>query len=303
MMKDNLRKILVNGLGIISALGLLACFYIYRTLQAGLIPANPVPSDEIYRLGGFPLPILVITAIYHLILLVYVLQRYRNGEGRLFLRSLYLVVLIFSGINLLTDYTILTDIGHEYLYWDISAYWTYLYLCNAFHLGTVVIGLVLFRQAPALQLRGLFNKIRQGDDTVFRSIHQIGLISALVGLVGVIWVLLVDITEKYQAGYVLTAVVFALFPWVSMVVYWAIRNGRKPVREWMDEKQFSDMAFGALFMAFFCMPLIIVLATLSALHIVNFPAYAWLMLVFIAMLLIYSMVMVLKNRQDLPMEL
>jgi hypothetical protein len=298
MDKHIFRKILINALGLVSVLGLLGCFYIYRTLQPMLIPANAVITPEMDRLGGWPVPILFLTAIYHVFLLLFTLQRYQSEPRSLFLHSLYVVALILSGINILTDITILTDIGHEYPFWDVSGYWIYLYLCNAFHVLVVGIGLVLNRNVPPVQLRDLFQQIRSGDDAIFRSLHQIGLISACIGIIGMIWVILAEVTERFEAAYLLVAVVFALFPRMAMLMYWGIRNSKKPVQQWMDEKQFSDMAFGSLIMTSIAMPLIVVAAILSAVNAVNFPAYAWLMLVFLIMLLIHSLVMVLKNKEE-----
>ncbi|MBI9050678.1 MAG: hypothetical protein JEZ00_14750 [Anaerolineaceae bacterium] len=71
------------------------------------------------------------------------------------------------------------------------------------------------------------------------------------------------------------------------------------MREWMDEKQFADMAFGSLTMSYFSMPIIIIFAVLSALEVIGFPTYTWLMLVFLIMVFIHSLVMVIKNQESL----
>jgi hypothetical protein len=298
MKNDNLRKIVINSLGILSFLGLLGSLWIYKTLQPQLIPVNAIPTPEMNSLGNLPVPILFISAIYHVILFLYALQFYRSAPRYLFLHSLFVVGVILSGINLLTDLTILTDIGHEYLYWDVSSYWMYLYVDTVFHLGIVGLGLLVNWKAPELDLKGLFQQIRNGDDLIFRSMHQMGLICAVIGFVGIYWAVRYDVGESYRAGYVLLAVIFALFPRAFMVAYWGIRNSKKPLREWMDEKQFSDMAFGSLIMTTISMPLIVVAAVLSALDVIRIPAYAWLMLVFMLMLGSHSLVMVWKNRME-----
>jgi hypothetical protein len=295
MKNNNLRKIVINSLGMLSFLGLLGSLWIYKTLQPQLIPANPNPTPEMNLIGGLPVPILFISAIYHVILFLYALQFYRSTPRHLFLHSFFVVGVILSGINLLTDLTILTDIGHEYPYWDVSSYWIYLYLDTVFHLGIVGLGLFLNWKAPELRLKDLFQQIRNGDDFIFRSMHQMGLICAVIGFVGIYWAVKYDVGESYKAGYVLLAVIFALFPRAFMVAYWGIRNSKKPLQEWMDEKQFSDMAFGSLVMTTVSMPLIVVAAVLSALDLIHIPAYAWLMLVFMLMLGCHSLVMVWKT--------
>ncbi len=296
------KKVIINFLGILSFLGLLVSFWIYKTLQPVLIPANPQPSPEMNSLGNLPVFVLFINAIYHLILFQVALQQYRTGPRVLFLHSLYIVAVILSGINLLTDFTILADISNEYLFWDVSNYWAYLYLDTVFHLGIVGLGLVLTWNAPEFRLKDLFQQIRNGDDLIFRSIHHMGLICAVIGLVGIYWAVKMDVGESYRAGYVLAAVIFALFPRAFMVVYWGIRNHKKPLRDWMDEKQFSDMAFGSLLMTTVSMPMIVVFAILSALEVIQLPVYAWLMLVFMIMLLVHSLVMVWKNRMQIATQ-
>ena len=295
MKKYNLRKMGFNLLGILSFLGLLGSLWIYRTLQPQLIPANAIPTPEMNSLGNLPVPILFISAIYHVILFLYALQFYRSEPRILFLHSLYVVGLILSGINLLTDVTILADIGNEYPYWDINGYWVYLYLDTVFHLGIVGLGLVFTWNAPEFRMKDLFQQIRNGDDFIFRSIHHMGLICAVIGFVGIYWAVRYDVGESYRAGYVLLAVVFALFPRAFMVAYWGIRNSKKPLLEWMDEKQFSDMAFGSLVMTTVSMPLIAGFAILSGMQVIQMPGYAWLMLVFMLMLGCHSLVMVWKN--------
>jgi len=61
---------------------------------------------------------------------------------------------------------------------------------------------------------------------------------------GIYWAIMMNVGEAYRVGYVLIAVVFALFQYTFMLIYWGIRNHKKPLRDWMDEKEFSDMAFG-----------------------------------------------------------
>jgi hypothetical protein len=299
MNKNILRKITFNGLGILSVFGLSFCFRVYQILQAELVPEKPVPSDEMNLLGGFTVLILFFVAIYHLILFMYALQKYAEDPEPLFMHSAYVVALILSGINIFTDYTILTDISHEYPYWDVSAYWMYLYICNAVHLAVVAFGLVKTWHTPPIRLAALFEQIRSGDDKLYRSMHQIGLMSAVIGLIGLVWALLVDLTEPYKTMWLFVVMIFALVPVGFMVVYWGIRNRKKPVRKWMDEKQFSDMAFGALSMSAFMLPLLVVFAVVSYLNVFLLNATAWLLFSFFFMLLIYFAVMVIKNNEKI----
>ena len=299
MNKNILRKITFNGLGILSVVGLSASFRTYQILQSELVPENTVISDDLNLLGGLSLPILFFVAIYHLILFMYALQQYADDPKPLFLHSAYVAALILSGINILTDYTILTDIGHEYLYWDVSSYWLYLYICNAVHLAVVAFGLVKTWHTPPLRLAALFEQIRSGDDKLYRSMHQIGLMSAVIGLIGLVWALVIDLTEPYKAMWLFVVMIFALIPVGFMVIYWGIRNRKKPVRKWMDEKQFSDMAFGALSMCVFVLPLLVVFAMISSLNVLPLSGQAWLLFSFFFMLLFYFAVMVIKNNEKI----
>ena len=298
MNKNVFRKAMFNGLGILSALGLITCFGIYHTLQIRLVPGQPL-TDEINSLGGISVPILFFVAIYHLILFVYALQQYADDPKPLFFHSAYIVALILSGINILTDYTILTDIGHEYPYWDISGYWLYLYICNVVHLLIVFYGLVKTWQTPPIRMKALFEQIRTGDDKLYRSLHQIGLMSAVIGLIGLVWALVTGFAEPYKTMWLFVVMIFALVPVGFMAIYWGIRNRKKPARKWMDEKQFSDMAFGALSMSAFMLPLLVVFAVISSLNVFLLSGQTWLLFSFFFMLLFYFAVMVIKNKEKI----
>lgn len=283
-----------NILAVFSIIGIVYCVFTFLYIQPRLTPETTTLPQLIRTLGNFTLPIYVILGIYHLVLLVSALKLFVDKVKGTFVHSFYVVVLILSGITLCSDITLLSDIGKEYVLWDVSSQWWLLYGFMAVHLVVVVYG-TISRIKNHGKGQPLFEAIRAGNDTLFVGMNQIGFVCALIGIAGVFSSRIEAITQPYQTGYMLLLSGLAVAPLVSFFIYWAIRNRSKPVAGWFDEKQVSDSTAAALTALAVMMPLTIA-AIITSLFVTTLPASFWLALLFFATLGAFTGRIMLKNK-------
>jgi len=283
------RKALFITLGIVS-LGLLAyCLFACIYIQTRLIPSLEEIPTQIETIGNLIIPALLVTGIYHLMLLFRAL---RSQTGK-FIDSVYIVLIIISGITLLSDLTLLNDIGKEYALWDVGGQWAMVYAFMAVHVLTVVWGLLrAAKRQPGLA--PLKESIRKEGMSL--SLYQIGLICGILGILGVVFAYSgLVVPNRFSVLFSILIAGLALFPLVLFVVYWLIRLKNIPAREWLDEKQLVDTAFAALIGFFVAVPLYVVICILDVIQ-VQIPVSAWILGIFFVQLSVLSSVVIARNR-------
>lgn len=289
----NKRKF-ATSFGVLSIVSLVYCLMAFLYIQPRLTPAMQVPSETIRMLGNWCIPAYILVGISHLILLVNRLNNLTVLKSVSFFQSFFIVIIILSGITLLSDATLLSDIGKEYLHWDVGAQWTMLYGFVALHLFVVILGTIqLYRNRANGQ--SLFQTIRNGSDVLFVTMHQISLISAIIGIAGLVLSRISGVGKEFQTTYMILLSCLAVLPLVSFSFYWMIKNRNKKLSTWFDEKQMADSSMSALVSLSIAFPLIILAILFSILFDV-FSASFWLILVFFITLGIFSGSIVIRNR-------
>ena len=287
---------IANILAALSVIGIVYCVIAFLYIQPRLTPETTTLPQLIRTLGNITLPIYILLGIYHLVLLVSALKLFVDKVKGTFFHSFYVVVLILSGITLCSDITLLSDIGKEYRFWDVTSQWWMLYGFMSVHLVVVIYG-TISRVKNHGKGQPLFEAIRTGNDTLFVGMNQIGFVCALIGIAGVFSSRIKAITQPYQTGYMLLLSGLAIAPLVSFFIYWAIRNRGKPASTWFDEKQISDTSFGALIALCVCLPLLVLL-TAGSMIFTTLPAPFWLILTFFITLGVFSGAVILRNRMS-----
>ncbi|MCD4672962.1 MAG: hypothetical protein K8R77_09895 [Anaerolineaceae bacterium] len=249
------KKILI-GLGALAVLAMSYCFWAYFKLRALLVPSLTELTPQIDRITiGIVFSIFII-AIFHLFLLVMSVRRLTAQEPPGFLNAAFFSAVIFSGILILSDAALLHDLGKEYLIWDVSVEWTMLFAISGYQLLVMLVGLFLqARTAPQPDVM-LFERIRCGDDAVFISLNQVGVVCAVVGLVLLFPPNLLPLAERYRVSWLLALAGLAVAPLILIALYWLLRNRQKKLNALLDEKQIMDLTFGA-FLAFGCVILVL----------------------------------------------
>lgn len=289
-------KLLINAFGLLSMIGMVVCFLIYLHIQPLLTPEMPIPTPEIQILGPITIPLIFLAGIYHIFLLLFALESFSNDINHIFAHSLYIALILLSGIFILSDVTLLSDIGKEYTLWDVSMEWQMLYGFTIFHIITMVIGFFLNRNRATFKFQKILGAINNGNDALFIAIHQIGLICGLSGVACVILVVYIPIAERFKSAWLMALSFIAVIPWAFIIIYWIIKSRKKPLAAWIDEKQFSDTAIGALIMGGAFMLLIGIFYILDITHTIIMPTSFWFSLMFFIYLLGFSAVIVIRNR-------
>ncbi len=278
--------------GIITIAMLAYCVFAYIYFNLKLTPDLTELTIQMQTISTIIIPSFVVIGIYHIILLTNALQ---TLDGK-FKDSVYLVLIILSGITLLSDATLLSDMGKEYLLFDITDQWILLYGFTAAHIVTVIWGYIHMIKYPSD--KKLFEPSKGSDDRIFVSIHHIGLIAGILGLCGIIFaqIGIIFVPEKFITLFIILVAALALCPFIIFIIFWVIKLKKIPISKWLDEKQLRDSAFAAL-ISFVISILLYAAVCIMDLFDIYLPAATWILGVFFIELIIFSSVMTAKNRQ------
>ncbi len=288
------RKALINIFSVAAFLMLAYSVAAYVYLQTNLTPQLPELTGLLRTIGNLIVPALFIAGLFHLYLLA---QALKTLTGR-FLSSVVYVLVLLSGIMLFSDLAILSDIGKEYLLFDVTNEWIMLYCSAAPHLAAMAFGLAAVKRA-ADKGGKLFEAFAKSGEGLFLSMHQISLVSGVLGVLGVILAktnLLVD--ERFSGSFAILLAGLALVPLAMIVVFWIVKMRKKPVKEWMDEKQLSDTALGGLFGLIAGVIFYAVVFVMDFFKIFVQPVSFWILPIFFIQLIVYSTVVIIRNRQQ-----
>ena len=274
---------------------LLYCLVAYLYIQSILQQSMPEPDRTTRIIGDLTVPALFFVGLYHLYLLVNLLKRLTDRIASVFRYSLGMILIVLSGLSLVSDWTLLSDIGKEYLLADVGPQWLLLYGFTAFH-GLVIIFGTLFLKSSPLENGKLFDDIGNGRDVLFLSIHHIASIAGILGIVGVVFAasgLLVPLRFLPQFIVVLSGL--ALFPLVLIVIYWIVKMRKKPLKQWIDERQIADTALAALFCLLLSIPIYLLVFFMDLFGLFASKVSFWIALIFFIQLAVFSMVVSLRN--------
>lgn len=287
------KKGLINVFSTIAFMMMIYCLIVFVYIQSELTVDMIKLTDTIKMLGNFTILALFIVGLFHLYLLVHALKTLAGKMKH----SIYIMLIVLSGITLLNDLTLLSDIGKEYLLWDISAEWIILYCSAALHMLVMIYGLISLKKAPADNIK-LFKAFKKSNDILFLSIHQISFISGLLGICGIILAMTGFIVpSRFGVHFMILLAGLALFPLILIIIYWIVKMRKKPVKEWIDEKQMSDTALGALFSFLPAIALYLLICILDLFKVLIMPVSFWILLIFFTQLAVFSAVIMAKNKK------
>jgi len=181
----------------------------------------------------------------------------------------------------------------------VSEQWLILYGFTVFHLITIIFGTLYIKKDIITGIH-LFEEIKSGNDALFLSMHQIDFFCGLLGICGVIFplsgIMSTAFTERYRESWMILLSGLALTPFILFSIYWIIKNRNRPFTEWLDEKQASDTAIGALAATVIALPLIALFVILS-LSVISLSAPFWLSFLFFMILTAFTGTVIMKTRK------
>jgi hypothetical protein len=169
---------------------------------------------------------------------------------------LAIVTGIISGLMVLSDITLLSDIGKEYAQgWQTRGEWKILFNSYGLHILSLVLAMVSIiknlrdDKKPAEQV--------MKDEVLFLSLHTTGLICGGLGLLGVVAGLFSDLSLWMMERIVVVMGLIVLSPYLVILGIWIFRRNLGGVTPGLDEKQFQDLATAGLWTLIFTLPLML----------------------------------------------
>lgn len=289
-----------NRLNIILAasafIGLAYSLTTYLILQPRLVPSLAETTGAVNLLGSLVIPALFIAGLYHLYLLMHAFRTLPGMRRGYFRHACYIVLVALSGLFLFSDLTLLSDIGKEYRLFSVREQWWMLYGFTGVHFAAWLAGALCSRKTLE-QNRRLFDAFRSGNDALFVTLHHIGLLCGLMGIVSAIvsfpeWV----VSGRYADPWMILLAGISLFPLALIVLYWIINNRKTPVSAWLDEKQRYDTAIAALASCASLLLSLLICGLLVLLGVSGLSTLRWLGLLFFLGLTVFCAVVAFRNR-------
>jgi hypothetical protein len=160
---------------------------------------------------------------------------------------------IISGLMVLGDIALLSDIGNEYeAGLQTRGEWWILFSSYGLHLVSLVLGLLsLFRNLN--QDPGADEQVLK-DEVLFLSLISTGIISGWLGLLGVFGALVANISLWMMERIVPILSIIILSPFLVLLVIWLLRGVISDVKPSLDEKQLQDLSAASLWTLVITLP-------------------------------------------------
>ncbi len=283
---------------IISAILIILQGAIFFYFRETLVPGFDILTWPIKVMSIVLLPIYILLGIFHLVILLELLKCIPSQTKNPFLLSLGVVLVTVSGITLLSDITILSDIGKEYLYFSVTNEWYMLFGFTLFHFLSLLYIYLISRR---LEVEGIkfTDAIHSGNDQMFLSLYQIVGISGFVGFI-VTTLFLFNVVDfltyqSYLTGLLLMLSALVLLPVFLFISYWVIKFRKIAVETWFDELQ-SRLTVQGISWAMLFGLLTGALGIFLSIIGVTVNLVYWLLMMFFIELTIISVLVILKTR-------
>jgi hypothetical protein len=256
------------SLGIIASCGMIYNLTLFTYLRPRVLNFEAL-SEQTILLGDLTALSLILIGVFHLCTVITLLLQITVQKSASTLKVIVGVIGIISGLLLLSDLALLSDIGKEYVEgWDTSSEWTILFINHSLH---TLFALLAF---PALMVKGKgqIEEIAAKDDVIFAAAHTTGLLCGGIGLVVVILALAAPLPTWLLATLSIPIGLLIILPSLLAVGVWLFMKRREKVNEWFDEKQLQDISRASLWTLALTLPCMIAVGIVQR---VNGPGSAW----------------------------
>ncbi|MBN2851928.1 MAG: hypothetical protein JXQ23_04245 [Clostridia bacterium] len=225
---------------VFSILNMLAIGYVYFAycyLKPRLTTTLTEHTALLKSIEMLMIPALAIIGLFHLYLIFKLLSELPHINQKVFLHSVSIVLVLLSGIMLLSDATILSDIGKEYGLFDVSGEWDMLFVLMTFHFTASTAGILLSgRNGESAGIKAFFEAIREGSDILFLSLHQVTFICGASGILVIVLTQISSLSQLVKSSVSFMLSMLFILPVVLFMLYWVFRNRKRAVSQWLDEK-------------------------------------------------------------------
>jgi hypothetical protein len=238
-------KRLNNILGGINWLLVMAVIsnYIFLLIMKDFLPEVQPPD---WMAGLVAITILVMGMI-NLINLFGITKQFQYFKQANFLSSGSFVLGFFSLFMLVVSVVMLQDIGQEArVGFESTGEWNMVFFGQSLQGIFGLFMLALQHQSAKLLEMNIEIPVIEKDEAIFLTVHQVGIFSAFVGFVCMFTLKIMAVPAGYLNGLYIIAAIVAIIPYGFAALYWFIPKRKEKISEWYDEKQYMDIARGAL---------------------------------------------------------
>ena len=242
--------------GFLAAAGIACNLVIFSILYPQITQfLEAKPSWETY--GIVAAINIIVIAFYQLFSVIALLAHLISQKKTSFLVVAAIAIGIISGLMILGDITLLSDIGNEYeAGLQTRSEWWILFASYALHILSLVLGIIAL-------IRNL-NRSAESDESVlkdevlFLSLHSIGIICGALGLTGVTAGLFTTM-ETWKLGSI-TGILSTLIltPYLVILAVWLLRRFWGETKPGLDEKQSRDLASAGLTTLLIAIPIMMI---------------------------------------------
>jgi hypothetical protein len=232
------------GLGFLSLVALFFNIYFfsrYYPVATQFLELDP----SLESLGVVAALNIITIALFHLVCVLTLLVHLVKQKQISPLVITTIALGIISGIMNLGDVALLSDIGKEYpLGWETQGEWTILFLSYGLHAITLILALISLN----LNLKKDHGPADQviKDEVLFLSLLSTGLISGVLGLLGVFSAFFFPLKAWIMSRVIPVIGSIILSPFLITLVIWLFRKYLGAGQPELDEKQSGDLARASL---------------------------------------------------------
>ncbi len=188
---------------------------------------------------------IIVIAFYQLFSVLALLAHLIKHKKTSFLIVAAIAMGIISGLMILGDITLLSDIGNEYeAGLQTRGEWSILFASYGLHLLSLGLGTV----ALVGNLKGATLAEEQAikDEVLFLTLHTTGVICGILGLAGILAGMFSGMSSRMLQMVVGITSLLIISPYLVILALWILRRFWGLPSPDLDEKQFQDLARAGL---------------------------------------------------------
>lgn len=199
---------------------------------------------------------IILIAFYQLLSVIALLAHVISQKRTSILVVAAIAIGIISGLMILGDITLLSDIGNEYeAGLQTRGEWWILFASYGLHILSLALGILSLTGNLKQDARPEERVLK--DEVLFLSLHTTGVICGCLGLIGVVSALLSHLSLWIMERIVVVFGLLILSPYLVTLSIWLFRRRLGDTAPGLDEKQFQDLAAAGLWALLVAIPVMI----------------------------------------------
>lgn len=234
------------SLGALSLVAIVANLIVLTQLYPLVIAFEPLPPWTNPAIAGIVGSGHLALGVFHLAALTTLGWQIRILQRANVLRAALFVVGVLSLIFLLSNVTLLGDIGKEYKAGlQTNSEWIWVFLNHGLHLLFVLLGTLVVVHSDRVIRAGAILEGAELDEAVFLSAHYVGIFCGALGLSALALLVAIGFPARYFAAAAGVFSLICLAPYGAAAGAWAALARLHSSARWIDEKQSLDLAHAA----------------------------------------------------------